>query len=246
VPAGARQCLLFIGRTYLRPVSRTHAPDRDPADRGHRIRLWIEFVVLFFGAVTAYTVADLPGGPIPGLVLAAAAALLYLRRQESFPRGNLWRAGRLRTELAPMLLLCALFAAAAVLMLAVLDPDRLFEFPRQQPGLWVAVVVLYPILSVYPQELVFRAFLLHRYAPLFTSERQAAAAGAVAFGFAHIIFGNALAVALTTAGGWLFARRYQRTGSLFAVAAEHALYGIVIFTVGLGEFFYHGASRGAG
>ena len=42
-------------------------------------------------------------------------------------------------------------------------------------------------------------------------------------------------------GGWLFARRYQRTRSLLTVSVEHALYGVLIFTIGLGDLFYHAA-----
>jgi hypothetical protein len=33
-------------------------------------------------------------------------------------------------------------------------------------------------------------------------------------------------------GGWLFARRYQHTRSLLTVSVEHALEGVLIFTVG--------------
>lgn len=47
---------------------------------------------------------------------------------------------------------------------------------------------------------------------------------------------------LSLIGGWLFTRRYQRSRSLLAVAIEHALYRQLVFTIGLGEFFYHGAS----
>jgi hypothetical protein len=50
-------------------------------------------------------------------------------------------------------------------------------------------------------------------------------------------------VLLTLAGGWLFARRYQRTRSLLAASVEHALYGVLAFTVGLGTLFYHAAVR---
>jgi uncharacterized protein len=121
------------------------------------------------------------------------------------------------------------------------DPGRLFDLPRTEPVIWAAVVVLYPLLSVYPQEVLYRAFLLHRYAPLIGTGRWAAAASAVAFGFAHLIFGNGVAVVLTLGGGWLFARRYQRSRSLLTVSVEHALYGVLIFTVGLGSLFYHGA-----
>jgi membrane protease YdiL (CAAX protease family) len=50
---------------------------------------------------------------------------------------------------------------------------------------------------------------------------------------------------LTFVAGLLFAWRYQATGSLLVSSMEHALYGCYIFTVGLGELFYHGAGRGA-
>jgi membrane protease YdiL (CAAX protease family) len=65
-------------------------------------------------------------------------------------------------------------------------------------------------------------------------------ASAAAFGFLHIIFRNSLAVGLTFCGGILFAWRYAETGSLATSSFEHALYGCWQFTVGLGQYFYHG------
>ncbi|MEV4205872.1 hypothetical protein [Nocardia salmonicida] len=47
---------------------------------------------------------------------------------------------------------------------------------------------------------------------------------------------------LSAAAGVLFAIRYQRTRSLLTTSVEHALYGILVFTVSLGDFFYHGAA----
>jgi hypothetical protein len=64
---------------------------------------------------------------------------------------------------------------------------------------------------------------------------------AAAFGFAHLMFGTVASVALTLVGGWLFARTYQRTRSLLAASVEHALYGVLAFTIGLGDLFYSGA-----
>ena len=128
-------------------------------------------------------------------------------------------------------------------MLALTRPELLLGFPRTEPIIWALVMALYPILSVYPQELIFRAFLFHRYAPLFGNGIGLVAASAAAFGFVHIAFGNWIAVALSLAGGAIFATRFQRTRSLFTASVEHALYGMLIFTVGLGEFFYHGAAR---
>jgi len=65
-------------------------------------------------------------------------------------------------------------------------------------------------------------------------------ASGLAFALMHIVFRNVLAVMLTLAGGLLFAARYAETGSLATSCFEHALYGCWLFTVGLGQYFYHG------
>jgi membrane protease YdiL (CAAX protease family) len=45
---------------------------------------------------------------------------------------------------------------------------------------------------------------------------------------------------LTTVGGLLFAYTYQRYRSTLLVAAEHALYGDFVFSVGIGGMFVNG------
>jgi membrane protease YdiL (CAAX protease family) len=101
-------------------------------------------------------------------------------------------------------------------------------------------MVLYPVLSVYPQGLLYRAFFFERYAPLFAGKWPMIIASALAFAFMHIVFRNVLAVALTFAGGLLFAARYVETGSLATSCFEHGLYGCWLFSIGLGQYFYHG------
>ena len=202
----------------------------------------VEYLLLFFGLVGVYIAVHVPGGPIPVLLVAAVAIVFYLRRADGFDRANLWRAGALRAALPGVLALWAAATVLAVAAVAIFDRDMLFDLPRREPLLWLAIIVFYPLVSVYPQELLFRAFLLHRYRPVFGDGRWAAVASAVAFGYAHLLFGNVIAVVATIVGGWLFARRYQRTQSLLVVSVEHALYGITIFTVGLGQYFYHGSN----
>ncbi|WP_203704559.1 CPBP family glutamic-type intramembrane protease [Asanoa iriomotensis] len=202
----------------------------------------VEFVVLFFGAVGAYAWLGSPGSPIPVLLALGALAFWYLRTRPDVDRRDLWRASALRPALRPVLLTWAVAAVVGIAVVAVFMPDSLFALPRQSPWLWLAVAVFYPLLSVYPQEVLFRGFLLHRYAPVFGTGRAAALASAAAFGFAHVIFGNVWSVLLTLAGGWLFARRYQQTRSLLVASVEHSLYGVLAFTIGLGDLFYHGAT----
>ena len=140
----------------------------------------------------------------------------------------------------------AVFARAAVglVLLAAavgwLRPAALFAFPRQRPLFFAVVLVGYPILSAWPQEIVFRVFFLHRYREL--GERTPLyLASAIAFAWAHVVMRNALAVGVSLLGGVLFARTYARGRSLPLVALEHAVWGDMLFAVGLGSFFYAGA-----
>ncbi len=223
------------------PAAGSQAASRRLPGR-RQVWLTVEYIVLFFAAVALFAVAGSPGGPIPPLVVLAVAALLHLRRQPGFDRADLARPTALRRSLRPILRRWTVAAVAAVAVLALVAPQRLFEFPRERPLLWAAVVVCYPLLSVYPQELLFRAFLMHRYTPLFGGGTAVVAASAAAFGFAHVIFGSFWSVALTLVGGWLFARRYQRTRSLLTASVEHTLYGLLAFTVGPVDLFYRGMS----
>lgn len=119
-------------------------------------------------------------------------------------------------------------------------PERFMSFPRTALQRWVMVMLLYPILSVVPQEIIWRAFFFRRYREIFRSPAAMIFASACAFAFIHILLENAIAVGLTLVGGVLFATTYQRTRSLAAASLEHALYGCLVFTIGLGWYFFLG------
>ncbi|HEV2780658.1 MAG TPA: CPBP family intramembrane glutamic endopeptidase [Actinophytocola sp.] len=209
--------------------------------RARQIWLLVEYGVLFFALAGVYTLIGHPGSPVPFLVLSALGVVLYLRSRPDFDRRDFLRPRAIRGQLRPVLTLWALAAVAVLLALLILSPGRLFELPRRDPIVWVIVLVAYPLLSVYPQELIFCGFLFHRYAPVFGTGNGFVAASAAAFGFVHIIYGQWLSVVLTVILGAVLARRFARTRSLAVVWLEHALYGLLAFTVGLGSFFYNGA-----
>jgi membrane protease YdiL (CAAX protease family) len=114
---------------------------------------------------------------------------------------------------------------------------------RSHPAFWLVVMVAYPVLSVYPQGIIYRAFVFERYRGLFPGTLLMIFVSAAVFGFSHIIFRSPWSVVLTFAAGLLFAWRFSVTNSLLVSALEHALYGCYMFTVGLGGLFYHGAGR---
>ena len=203
----------------------------------------IEFLLLFFAgpALFAYARHRIPA--IPALWVLTAGCLSVLLRDPGFDRGRLWNAAVFPLY-APQIL--ALFAGAAVAGAALVlrfAPGVFLNFPRSNPGLWALVMLLYPVLSVYPQGIVYRVFVFERYRELFGAGGGMVLASAAAFAWVHIVFRNRLALVLTFVAGALFAIRYLQTGSLFVSAAEHALYGCGIFTIGLGRSFVHGAGR---
>jgi uncharacterized protein len=202
--------------------------------------LLLEFVVLFIALPVGYRFSPVRVPALPLLWAVSGYALWQLLRDPHFDRLRLWNLGPLIPHLAGILMVFA--AAALALWLGVhwLAPDLEWSFVRRNPTFWGIVMVAYPVLSVYPQGILYRAFFFERYASLFPGKWAMIVASAAAFGFLHIIFRNALAVGLTLAGGMLFAYRYAETGSLLTSCLEHAVYGCWLFTLGLGQFFYHG------
>ncbi len=200
---------------------------------------------LFFGVLPGFLAwLRWRGSSVPvlgSLFIAAFVAWIVLRRDPGFDRRELLRwEGSRRVWLGILLR----FAAGTVLLLGLVfaaEPDRWFEFPRHRPLLWALVMVLYPLLSVYPQELLFRVLFFQRYRALWGDGRVAVLASALAFAWAHAMFLSWLALALSLAGGWVFARTFQRTRSLPVVCLEHALYGCLVFTIGLGRHFFAGS-----
>ena len=138
-------------------------------------------------------------------------------------------------------LVAAVTAGATGALVALLAPEQALELPRRMPGLWLMILALYPLLSALPQELVFRELFFRRYAGLFPGRGAALAASALVFGLAHLMFWNWVAVPLSVAGGLIFAHGYVARGGFPMAVVLHAVCGGIVFTSGLGTFFYHGA-----
>ncbi|MGQ0741824.1 MAG: CPBP family glutamic-type intramembrane protease [Alphaproteobacteria bacterium] len=202
-----------------------------------KLLLAAEFSLVFIG-LPLVIVAIKERALLVGLLWIGA--FLAYRVTRGLPRlktdiRQFWR------NLRPILLRFAVLAPAVAALTWFIMPDAFLAFPRERPDVWLMVMLLYPLLSVWPQEMIFRAFLFHRYAPLFGRQWGYVAASALAFGYGHMILLNGVAVVMSAIGGFLFARDYARNQSLLLVCLEHTLYGCLIFTVGLGRFFYSGA-----
>jgi len=204
------------------------------------LRLWVEWVLFFL--VTPLIAGWVLSSRLWMFLLGSIAAVsaVWLARSGDFRVKHFWRGDNSeaeRRQLKDVLLRFSVSAVALLALVLMLFPERLFEFPRATPLRWAALLAVYPVTSVYPQELLYRAFFTRRYHSLFPRMETSLLASALVFAWLHMIFRNHFAVILTLVGGWFFAQTYARTHSLRLVCLEHALYGYLIFTIGLGNYF---------
>jgi uncharacterized protein len=199
--------------------------------------LFVEYVALFFGVPFGLWLMNDVARVIPLLVGATIACLILLWRDPTFVRSELWSSDKVKDGLGRMLLVWAILCGTLALQVWYFRPDWWLNLPRNNLWLWLTILAAYPIVSVIPQNIIFRAFVFHRYKDLFGhSGWNMIWASAAAFCAAHVIFHNWLALSLTAIAGLVIATTYDRHRSVMLATIEHSLYGGVIFTIGLGQF----------
>ena len=117
----------------------------------------------------------------------------------------------------------------------ITNKEALFNVVLNKPILWVFILFVYSVFSVYPQELIYRTFFFVRYKSLFNGKWLLLFINAIVFSLGHIFFRNTLVLLLTFLGGLLFALTYYKTKSTLLVSIEHAVYGCWLFTAGMGS-----------
>jgi membrane protease YdiL (CAAX protease family) len=204
--------------------------------------LWLatEFAGLFVLLPLLVRWRLLQGPRLLVLVTVTMICIGLLWKDPTFDRSRLFSLGEIRSSLKSIALRALLVGGVITALVLLLRPIAFLSLPTQAPHLWLALLVLYPIMSAWPQEVVFRLFFFHRYTPLFGTGTWLVGANAVAFAFLHLIYPNVLAALCSLPGGLLLALTYRRTRTLGPVWIEHTIYGLLIFTLGLGGYFYDG------
>lgn len=197
----------------------------------------IELIVIFVFAPIVMWMEIVPISKLLILLIGFAYCCAQLHFDKSFELKAHWK---WRINWPRFIVKCLIVAFALTLICLFLTPKSLFSFPMRKPHFWLIVMLLYPFLSAFPQELIYRTFFFHRYKILLKNEKTALFANAILFSFLHIIYDNTPALIITFLGGLIFARTYEKSKSLPLVTLEHALYGCWLFTIGLGGFFYEG------
>lgn len=208
----------------------------------YKFRLTTEWLVLFFGVPLVVALGWLPfTGRWVKLILLLSATficLLYLLWDKNFGKKRLGGLTKLKLIWKGLLLRSLLCAALLLILGFLFYPEHLFGLLKYRFNIWLMVFILYPILSAWPQELIYRSFMFQRYKTIFGENYGMVAASSVAFAFLHIIYLNWLAITLTLIAGFIFSINYKKTGVLATVALEHAIYGNLLFTIGFGMFFF--------
>lgn len=203
-----------------------------------RVLRWIEFIILFFG-IPLFIWLD-RDFIHPSIIIVPVLLFVFilLRRTTGFQWKELLKWGISKRELlvhGGIFLFCSLLAFAYVYHFA---PDDLFNLPRAHILIYLAMIVFYPVFSAFGQEIIYRVFLHKRYAPIFPRNWQFVLAGGITFSFMHIVYYDPVSMILTLVGGLYFSQVYSRTGSVLFTSVLHGMYGIMIFGMGLGQYFW--------
>ncbi|MDX1285091.1 MAG: CPBP family intramembrane glutamic endopeptidase, partial [Draconibacterium sp.] len=164
--------------------------------------------------------------------------VLYFRKQKDFKSRDLIRLGISKKEWLRQgiaIIITGLFLTSYVL---VFEPENLFNLPKGNPVIWIAMLFFYPIFSAYGQEVVYRKFIFMRYRPLFNKKCTMILASGISFSFVHIVFFSVLSLVLTFFAGIYLALVYDKTKSVMFTAILHGIMGFLIFTIGLGQHFW--------
>lgn len=119
----------------------------------------------------------------------------------------------------------------------LVDKNLLFIFPKTNFKLWLIVIFIYPFLSVIPQELVYRVFFFQRYFPNINRFYFPMFLNLVVFAYGHLVFSNMHAIIITAIVSPIFTYAYLKKSFLTCVIL-HTLGGQIIFTLGLGKYFF--------
>lgn len=206
---------------------------------GGGARHWraVEGVVLFVLVPVVVAVVLPPSSMFPALFMFTGLGLWLLARTEGFSWRDLLR-GRVSWRAVGVFGLVTALTATAVVLAT--EPAAFLFLPRNNPALMAMIVVLYPLLSALPQELIFRPLFFRRYGPLLSGPRAAVVLNAAAFSLAHLMYWSAIVCVMTFFGGLAFAWAYEIRRSFAMAVVLHAVAGWIVFAAGLGIFFYTG------
>lgn len=195
----------------------------------------VEFIIFFvFFPFIANKFLDGWYKIIP-LAFIAVLFLVLLLKDPSFDRKVLTRFDRdyLGKSITRMIIITVLL----IWFTWWIFPELFFMYPVENFKSYVITFFLYPVASVFPQEIIYRVYYFHRYHRVIPEKYLLMLSNAFIFGLTHFIYANWIAPIATFMAGWIFIYTYYKTRSLLNVSLEHYFYGLIMFTIGFGYFF---------
>ncbi len=165
------------------------------------------------------------------LVFTLSLVILYFDKSFSFT------SLRKKVDWKFIIIFSLIFLSLSFFYVILVDKDLLFIFPKTNFELWLLVILIYPFLSVIPQEIVYRVFFFQRYFPNERSFYFLTLLNMIVFSYGHIVFNNVHAILITAIVSPIFTYAYLKK-SFFTCIVLHALGGQIIFTLGLGKYFF--------
>lgn len=194
---------------------------------------YVELFLLFILLPCSFLL-DYPAPIKVALALAGFAFSIWIMvRDKPVKKTVLWNIGTWDFWKKLFIRLIVVMIAAFVLMYFY-KPDKIFVI-FQDLKLFFIIVFIYSFLSVTAQEFAYRTFFFHRYRDLFNNSTIFLITNAFLFSLAHIMFESQMVLLMTFVGGLFFAYTYNKTKSLLVVSIEHAIYGLWLFALGIGD-----------
>lgn len=194
------------------------------------VEFFILFIIIPISFVLSYPIGIKMGVGILGFVYIIFVLLRVEKQKFTLSKKINWASFWKQT-----LLKLVIISILTSIFVFLTDRSNLFVVLLNKPKLWLVILFVYSVFSVYPQELLYRTFYFNRYQTLFKNKWLFIFINAIVFSLAHLFFRNTLVIVLTFLGGLLFAITFNKTKSTVLVSIEHAIYGSWLFTVGMGN-----------
>ncbi len=204
----------------------------------HKSLRLIEFILLFFG-VPLYIYFDPEFIHPSAIVLPVLVVIfIYLYRLPKFKFKELIQLKLNKKIMLKHLLIFAIISSLLILLVFVFDRENLFNLPMANPRIWILLCIFYPIFSAYGQEIIYRTFIFYRYRLIFKSKLTFVLVSSIAFSFVHIVYYSHISIILTLILGLYLTYTYLKTKSVLFTSILHGFYGNLVFTIGLGSYFW--------
>jgi len=203
-----------------------------------RLYLGFEFVVLFIFIPLLIFTSKKIIHPSIFLLPAVVFIIIYLYKNGYFKFKELLKINISKSIVKTNIYIVIITSLLLTLIVYIFENNNFMNLPKRNFMIWIILCIFYPVFSAFMQEIVYRLFLFKRYKTLFKKDWILIIACAFVFSFVHIFYFNVISIILTFILGLYLAYLYSKTSSILLTSIIHGFYGDLIFTIGLGQYFW--------